>query len=93
MGKVREDEKSLRGVEKCWVRRGKVCWGVGKVREETGGCEKVCWMLECGGGRGDVEKCGKVCWVWGSVGEVWESGESPCRDVGGVGRVWEVYGG
>ena len=40
MGKVREDEKSVGVVEKCWVMCGKVFWG---VREEMwGSVEERC---------------------------------------------------
>ena len=62
-GKVRGDGKSEGGVEKCWVRRGKVCWDVRKVREGTG-CGQVLSR--------DVGKCVSI-WeretgVWGSLG-------------------------
>ena len=39
-GKVRGNGKSVKGREKCCVRRKKVCWDVGKVREKTG-CGEV----------------------------------------------------
>ena len=34
------------GVWKCWVRCGKVCWVVGKVREDMWGSVKErCWKM------------------------------------------------
>ena len=52
--KVRGDGKSVGGVEKCWVKRGKVCWNVGKVKKGRG--VGKCWG-----------RCGKVCWHVGEV--------------------------
>ena len=89
-GVEREDVgRGAGGVWKCWVKCGKVCWVVGKLREDMGGSVKE----RCGkmsSSVGEVEEmwrsAEKCVGVWGRSGEVWESGESMGRDVGGVGK-------
>ena len=63
-GESKERWEIQGGVGKCWVRCGKVCWGVGKVRKRRGSMGK-CWrkawesMLGCEGG------VGKCVGMWG----------------------------